>query len=299
MSFVKAERKRTKIKLAITGPSGSGKTYSSLKIAKGLGDRIAVIDTENGSASLYAGMEGMPEFDVMEITAPFTSEKYQKAIKTACEKNYDVLIIDSISHQWNGEGGIMDRMDKDKLAKPTANIYTMWAKYTPEHERFKATINQAPIHIIATMRSKQDYVLDQNEKGKTTPRKIGMAPIQRDGTEYEYSIVFDCNTEHFASVSKDRTSLFDGDVFKIDESVGDKIKTWLESGKEVPEAPKPEVTEEDKNFLVRIAKENNYTLSQVLQVMKTKYGVDRADKLTKQQFENLCLEVQVKGDVQI
>jgi hypothetical protein len=237
--FKKAERKQVKLKLAITGPSGAGKTFSALKIAQGLSPsgRIAFIDTENGSGSLYADTPGMPEYDVIELAPPFTSERYMKIIDQAVAEKYDVLIIDSISHQWNGEGGIMDRKDKEQQAKPTANSYALWAKYTPEHERFKQKLLQSQIHLIATMRSKQDYILETNDKGKTAPRKVGLAPIQREGAEYEFTTVFDMTTEHIATVSKDRTGLFDQEYFKPDEITGKRIKDWMASGKEfMPEA---------------------------------------------------------------
>ena len=234
--FKKAERKKVKVKLALTGPSGSGKTYSALKIAAGLtsknGGKVAVLDTENGSASLYAGLAGIPEFDVVDLAPPFTTDRFIQIINGAVKAGYDVLIMDSTSHQWQGEGSVMDRKDKEQLAKPTMNSYTLWSKYTPEHERFKAAILQSPIHIIATMRSKQDYQLQTNDKGKVAPCKLGMAPIQRDGAEYEYTTVFDLNMEHIASISKDRTGLFDAQFFKPDETTGVKILDWLETGKE-------------------------------------------------------------------
>jgi hypothetical protein len=245
--FKRAERKGVKIKLGLTGPSGSGKTYSALKLAAGLGKKIAVLDTENDSAQLYAGMEGIPEFDSVTMNPPFHSDKYKKAIDSAVAGGYDVLIIDSVSHQWNGEGGIMDRMDKEKLANPRANSYTMWSKYTPEHERFKQSIVQSPIHIIATMRSKSEYVMQGNEKGKMTPQKVGMAAVQRDQFEYEFTTIFDISMEHYASVSKDRTGLFDGETFKIEEIHGQKVIQWLNAAKIAYEPPKPKEEPKSEN----------------------------------------------------
>lgn len=248
--FKKAERKQVKIKIAISGPSGSGKSYSALLIAKGIArkpngtyGRIAVLDSENDSASLYAGLPGMPEFDSMGVEAPFHTDKYLRGIKAAVDAGYDVLVIDSGSHQWAGEGGILDRKDKEQLAKPGANSFTLWAKYTPEHESFKAAINQAPIHVIMTMRSKQEYAIEQSGgegggRGKATPKKVGMAPVQREGQEYEFTVAFDMSMENLASVSKDRTSLFSGQFFKPSEETGRKIIDWLASGKaEEPKAP--------------------------------------------------------------
>lgn len=227
--FKKAVRKRAKLKLAITGPSGSGKTLSSLYIAKGLGGKVAVIDTENGSASLYAGRSDVPEFDSFELTSPYTTQAYLKAINEAVKAGYDVLIIDSGSHQWAGDGGILTRKEQADQ-KPGSNSYTNWGRFTPEHEQFKSAILQMPIHLIMTLRSKQEYVLQQNEKGKQAPIKVGMAPVQRESFEYEFSSVLDVDMTHTAESSKDRTGLFDGQRFKITQETGEKLGAWLNTG---------------------------------------------------------------------
>ncbi len=193
MTFKKAERTQATLKIALTGPSGSGKTFSGLILAAALGKKIAVVDTENKSASLYADMDKGPlagiVFDVLDLEPPYTIVKYAEAIEAAEKAGYDVLLIDSISHAWAGEGGLLDK--KAALDQRGGNSYTNWATITPEQERFKARILQAGIHVICTMRSKQDYVLEQNDKGKSVPKKVGLAPIQRDGMEYEFTTVFD------------------------------------------------------------------------------------------------------------
>jgi hypothetical protein len=245
MTYQKATRRQAKLKLAITGPSGSGKTFSALLIAAGIGGKIAVIDTENGSASLYADVKEGPlagiEFDTLEIAPPYTIDKYLTAIDMAEKAGYNVLIPDSISHAWAGEGGLLDK--KGALDARGGNTYTNWNTITPEQERFKARILQADLHIICTMRSKQDYVLEQNEKGKSVPRKVGLAPIQRDGMEYEFTTVFDLGMDHNAAVSKDRTSLFDGKIFKPSRKTGEQLMAWLKEGKAMPKpSPKPEPT---------------------------------------------------------
>lgn len=231
--FKPAERKVVKLKLAITGPSGSGKTYSALQIAKGMGGNIALIDTENGSASLYADNAGMPKYCTMELAPPFSTARYIAAIQDALKAKFDVLIIDSLSHQWAGEGGIMDRLDKEKVANPKGNTFSMWAKYSPEHEKFKQALLQSDIHIIATMRSKQQYEIAKDDRGRNVPQKMGMAPVQRDQMDYEFTTVFDMDEDHFARVSKDRTNLFGKEVFHPTEETGSRILTWLQSGKEV------------------------------------------------------------------
>jgi energy-coupling factor transporter ATP-binding protein EcfA2 len=233
--FKKAEKKKSKLRLAIDGPSGSGKTEGSLKIAaaiaKEIGGRIAVIDTEHGSASLYSDRY---DFDVMEIRDDYAPEKYISGIKAAEQAGYSVLIMDSISHEWEGPGGCLDLQTK------LGGRYTDWAKVSPRHDKFIQAILGSNLHIIATMRTKAEYVIEKNANGKDAPKKVGTAPKQRDGMEYEFTAVFNLNQQHIASVSKDRTSLFDGKDFMLDESVGKSLIDWLENGV-------AELTEEDIN----------------------------------------------------
>jgi tRNA uridine 5-carbamoylmethylation protein Kti12 len=239
--FKKAQRTKAKLKLAITGPSGSGKTYSALRLAKGLGGKIAVIDTENGSASLYSDRF---DFDVLEIRPPFSNDKYIGAIEASVKGGYDVLIIDSLTHQWAGEGGLLNK--KEQLDARGGNSFANWAKMTPEHEKFKSSILHSNIHVIATMRSKQDYVLSENDKGKQAPKKVGLAPIQRDGLEYEFTTVFDCAMNHEAMTSKDRTGLFGDRAFLITEETGAELSKWLSAAANVPEQSKEQMPEQKK-----------------------------------------------------
>ncbi len=248
-NFQKAERKQARLKLAFTGPSGSGKTFSALLVAIGIGKRIAVIDTENHSASLYADMKTGPlagiEFDALEIDPPYTIDKYTDAIELAEKQGYAVLVIDSISHAWAGEGGLLEK--KGALDARGGNSYTNWSQITPEHERFKAKLLQANIHLICTMRSKQDYILEVNDKGKQAPKKVGLAPVQRDGMEFEFTTVFDMAMDHNAGISKDRTSLFDGKIFKPSKKTGETLLAWLKEGKPLPApAMEPKAEPEQK-----------------------------------------------------
>jgi hypothetical protein len=222
--FKRAERKRVKLKLAITGPSGAGKTYSALRLASGMGEKIALIDTENGSASNYSHFT----FDVMDLAPPFTVERYVEGVNNAASAGYDLLIIDSISHAWAGPGGLLEQ--KEKLDARGGNSFTNWAKITPKQNAFMEAILQAPIHIICTMRSKQDYALAQNDRGKIVPQKVGLAPIQRGEVEYEYTTVFDVAIDHYARVSKDRTGLFTDNIFQITEDTGKLLNDWLDGG---------------------------------------------------------------------
>ena len=234
LAFKKAARTAIKIKIGISGPSGAGKTLGALALAKGLGNKVAVIDTENGSASTYCDRYG---FDVLELGPPFTSKRYEEAIDAAIEAGYDVCVIDSLTHQWAGEGGILSRKEEmDK--RPGTNSYTNWATFTKEHTSFIAKILHSPIHIIATVRSKQDYVLETSEKGKQVPRKVGLAPVQRDGLEYEFSTMFELQMDHRATSSKDRTGLFGDELVDLlNPKTADRIKAWLDSAEPAPAKP--------------------------------------------------------------
>lgn len=240
--FKKAERTQVKLKLAITGPSGSGKTYSALRLASGLGKKIALIDTENRSAALYSDRFN---FDVLELGPPFTVQKYTKGITDAHKAGYEILIIDSITHAWAGEGGLLQK--KEALdQRGRQNHFTNWGVITKEHEQFKSWILQSDIHIICTMRSKQDYILEQNEKGKQAPKKVGYAPIQRDGMEYEFTTVFDVAMDHNAQASKDRTELFTDKIFQISEETGTELMKWLSTGKPAPPLDTPSQSEDKR-----------------------------------------------------
>ena len=224
--FEKAKRTNTKIKLAITGPSGSGKTYSALRLATGLaGDgKIAVLDTENNSASLYAGDFS---FDVAAIEPPFTNDKFVKAINQAVELGYEVIILDSASHFWEG---ILEY--KDALDKRGGNSFTNWAEANKQYKAIVNALLQSDVHLIACLRSKTEYVVEKNEKGKSVPKKIGLAPIMRDGVEYEFTTVFHLDPAHQAMADKDRTGLFTGEIFQITEQTGRDIARWLGVGVE-------------------------------------------------------------------
>ena len=227
MSFRKAERRKAKLRLAITGTAGSGKTYGVLLIAKGLGGRIAMIDTENGSGDLYADNFN---YDVCGVQAPYTVQKYLQAIHEAEKNNYEVLIIDSLSHAWAGEGGLLDLQGKLTDSSCNGNSWAAWRKVTPQHNALVEAILSSKCHIIATMRSKTEYVQIENDKGKKEIRKVGLEPVQRDGMDYEFTTVFDLSITHDVSVSKDRTGIFDGQIFRLSEETGRKLKEWLDSG---------------------------------------------------------------------
>ncbi|SNY42129.1 RecA/RadA recombinase [Pseudomonas sp. LAMO17WK12:I6] len=221
--FKKAERKQAKLRLALAGPSGSGKTYSALLLAQGIGGRIAVIDTEHGSASLYADIA---DFDTVELNAPYSPERYVEAITAAEQAGYNVLIIDSYSHEWTGSGGCLEANEKLAHQKFKGNTWAAWNETTPRHRRLTDKILTSSLHIICTMRSKTETVQGEGKK----ILKLGMKSEQRDGTDYEFTVVLDLTHDgHTAMASKDRTKLFEEPEL-ITADTGRRLLAWLNSG---------------------------------------------------------------------
>lgn len=236
-SFQKATKKAAKLRLGLCGPSGSGKTYSALAIACGLGKRVALIDTEHGSASLYADRFS---FDTLNLES-FSPETYVEAIKVAEAEGYDVVIIDSLSHAWMGKDGALEQVDQATKRSGSKNSYFAWRDVTPKHNALVEAIVQCKAHIIATIRSKTEYAVDKDEKGKVSPRKIGTAPIQRDGMEYEFSVWGELDLDHNYIVSKTRCSVLTGKVVhNPGEQLAATLRAWLEAGAvEVQPEPAP------------------------------------------------------------
>ncbi len=233
MELRNAERKQAKIKMGLQAPSGAGKTYSALLLAYGLindWSKIAVIDTENHSADLYAHLGN---YQVLAFEQPFSPERYIQAIEVCEKAGMEVIILDSISHEWEGVGGILDIH-----GAMMGNSFTNWAKVTPRHNAFVQKLLQSSSHIIATIRSKQDYVLSE-KNGKMVPEKIGLKGVTREGLDYEFTIVLELDLKHQATATKDRTQLFmDKPTFIITPDTGKTIKAWCESGA----APTPAAT---------------------------------------------------------
>lgn len=227
--FTKAERKKAKLKLNLNGPSGSGKTYSALQMAAGLGEKIAVIDTENESASLYASEF---KFDTLPLRPPYSPERFTGAIHAAYNMGYEVLIIDSVSHEWIGTGGCLEINDK-AAARFKGNTWAAWSETTPKHRKFIDAILQTDMHIITTTRAKTETV--QGEGKKTL--KLGMKAEQRDGYEYELTVALDVLHEnHVAVPTKDRTKLFNPEGEVITRETGKRILAWLNDGRSQEEA---------------------------------------------------------------
>ncbi|MFK3738989.1 ATP-binding protein [Massilia sp. TN1-12] len=234
MKFTKATRQKARLRLALTGPSGSGKTWGALLLGVGLGGKIAVIDTERDSASLYSHLA---DFDALNLEAPFTPERYIEAIKVAEAAGYDTLIIDSITHEWSGVGGCLEEVDLIARSKYKGNSWSAWSDVTPRHRALLDAILHSPMHIIVTLRSKTETAQTE-EGGRKKVVKLGMKAEQRDGFEYEMTVVLDLiHDGNFATATKDRTGLFSGlTPTPISVDTGARLKEWLETGAEAPKA---------------------------------------------------------------
>jgi len=246
MEIKKAERTQLKLRLALMGPSGSGKTYSALALGSGLGKKILLVDTENHSSSTYADEFG---FDVINIDPPYTVDKYLMAMRMGVAQKYDVIVLDSISHEWAGEGGLLEQ--KNAMDAKGGNQWTNWAKPTKEHEKFKSAILTVDAHLIATVRSKEEYVLEANSQGKMVPVKKGMGPVQREGIAFEFGVVFELDMKHVATVTKTRLKFLDGKEFVPSEEIGKSLKEWLETGK-VESLPKSKEDEQRETLALQI-----------------------------------------------
>lgn len=223
----RANKQKTKIKMLLSGPSGSGKTYSALLLASGMTDwnKICVIDTERGSADLYSHLGA---YNTLTLEPPYPPEKFIEAINAVIKTEMKVIIIDSITHEWDGIGGVLQIHES-----MTGNSFTNWAKLTPRHNAFINAIIQSPVHMICTGRSKQDYVLTE-KNGKQVPEKVGLKTISREGFDYEVTLTLDLDIKHNATATKDRTGLFiDKPQFVITPATGKKIIDWCSEGKEI------------------------------------------------------------------
>lgn len=227
-TFRRAEKKQGKLRVALMGPSGSGKTLSSLLIAQGIGAKIFVIDTENYSASDYADRA---TFEVACIEPPYTVAKYLAAMEQAEEEGADVIIVDSLSHAWAGDGGLLEQ--KDILDQTTGGkAFQNWAKISPLHARLVSKILQNQRHLICTLRAKSKHAMVTKPDGGTKVEKLGLDPVFREGIEYEFTVAFEMLMTHHATTSKDRTSMFDGEMSIPTIEMGQRLLAWRMEGKE-------------------------------------------------------------------
>lgn len=240
MSFTikKATKTQSRLRLALIGPSGSGKTYTALAIATSLKKPVCVIDTERGSASKYAHLF---EFDVVDDLDAFSPEAYVSVIDECCRRGYGCIIIDSLSHAWMGKGGALEQVDK-AAKRASGNSFAAWRDVTPMHNRLVDSMISASAHVIATMRTKVDWVIEEDSRGKKVPKKIGLAPVQRDGLDYEFDVVGDMTLENEMIIGKTRCPALAGQVFpKPGQNVADILNEWLTTGAPMPVAVPPPV----------------------------------------------------------
>jgi hypothetical protein len=238
----KAERKQAKLRIGLSAPSGAGKTYSALLLASGIAsswDKIALIDTESGSGELYAHLGN---YNVIQLEAPFSPERYIEYIQACEEAGMEVIIIDSTSHEWEGKGGCLEINESIAQSKFRGNTWSAWSETTPRHQRFIQAIVGSKCHIITATRNKIDTVMTEDKKVK----KVGTKEIQREGFEYELTVNFNIDRDtHKVIASKDRTEIFENvDPFVITEETGKKLIKWALDGVKVVDKP-IEITKQD------------------------------------------------------
>jgi hypothetical protein len=250
MKFTDCENSGFYLRVALVGPPGSGKSYSALAIATELGfDKIGVIDTENKSARRYAKSFGK-RFQSLEL-ATFGPRDYIDALRAAEAAGIEVLIIDSLSHAWMGKGGILEQVDA-AAKRAQGNSFAGWRTATPEHNRLVEALIQCRMHLIVTMRVKVEWVVDKDDRGKSTPRKVGLKPEQREGLEYEFDVVGDLNGEHELMISKSRCpALSDAVILKPGKEMAQALRAWVDGAGPV-EQPEPAAHERGRDWLAEI-----------------------------------------------
>lgn len=281
----KAERKGIFARIALDGPTGSGKTYSALSLAQGLKEnkRILVIDTERSSADRYAD-----DFDFDKIDMPdHNPETYIEALASVDPQVYGVVIVDSLSHAWMGKDGALEQVDRAAARSQSKNSFFAWRDVTPLHNRLVDALLTSQFHLIVTMRSKMAYEIIENEKGKKEPVRMGLAPVQREGVEYEFDIIGDLNADNAMVISKTRASFLNRAVIqKPGADLGRRILEWC--GHVEPKEPTP--TDEQLRSLASAAKEAGRTTSEVKAMTEATYGVSPRD-LTLTQYNELMQRI--------
>ncbi len=223
--FKPATKDAARLRLALAGPSGSGKTFTALAVATAMSERVALLDTEHASASKYADLF---RFDTVSMAAPYHPDRFCRVIQAAAGEGYDVLIIDSLSHAWNGAGGILEIVDEIAARQRSSNSFAAWKDATPIHQRLIEALLGADTHLIATMRSKQEYALEKDGKGRLQVKKLGLAPIQRDGMEYEFEVFAELDMKHRLIVTKSRCpALTDAVIEKPGADLAATLSNWL------------------------------------------------------------------------
>lgn len=303
MSFVpkKARREKQKAVIGFIGASGSGKTVSALLTAYGMmreaypdaseedvWGKIGVADTEHGRALLYwneqFGDVKVGEFLHIDFDPPYSTDRYNDAVKALKDAGCEVVIIDSLSHNWQGEGGIIETH-----ANMSGNSFQNWGKLSSETTSLIKTLTRNNVHILCTLRTKTEYVVEPNEQGKSAPRKIGTKPVQKDEMEYEFMINFVINSEHLSETTKDNTRLFEGHLLRLNEEVGSKLYKWLELGIDIKAEEAAAKAKEDE-LRAELAKEirNLEQISEAHKTMVTEF--EYKTKATVEDFNLKLLE---------
>lgn len=301
----KARREKQKAIIGFIGPSGSGKTVSALRMAYGmmleaypdaneeeLWSKIGVADTEHGRSLLYwnevFGDMRVGDFIHIDFEAPYTTERYNGAVQALKKSGCEVIIIDSLSHNWQGEGGIIETH-----SNMSGNSFQNWGKLSSETTNLVKTLTRNDVHILCTLRTKTEYALEENDKGKMAPKKIGTKPVQKDELEYEFMINFNVNIDHVAETSKDNTRLFEGQAFTIDEEMGKKLFRWLELGVDVKaeEAAARAKDEEHRQSLIQTIQ----SMMETDEEAKKKVAeFEFKAKMELQQFNTLLLQTAIE-----
>lgn len=245
MKFNLCENTGFFLRVALIGPAGSGKTWTALQLATELGyDKIGIIDTENRSARRYARAFGK-RFQSLELQH-YSPRDYIEAIRAAEDGGIEVLVIDSLSHAWQGKGGVLEMVDQSARRQSRGGApssFSGWREVTPEHNRMVEALIQARLHLIVTMRTKTEYVIDKDEKGRAVPRKVGLQPVQRDGLEYEFDVIGDVTPEHDLVIGKSRCpAIADAVIQKPGADLAKTLRAWLdgvEASGENPRAADP------------------------------------------------------------
>lgn len=288
----KATRERIYTKVALMSPSGGGKTYSALRLATGMAKeiekqtgkqaRIVMGNTEGSRGKYYANEFN---YDIVDLTAPHHPEMYVDFINWAVKEGYDILVLDSSSHEWEGKGGCLE------LQTQAGGTYQSWAKVTPRHNKFIEALADSPIHIIATMRGKDQYEMERGDNGKVNVKKLGVGAKQRDGFEYEFTCTFLIDQKtHMAEPQKDNTHIFESDPsMLLTEGHGEKLIEWANSGEGyTPPVRDSKVETKDDSALVNEVKDKISEISSLVEALKGS-GVDRlviADAIKKHNSVN-------------
>lgn len=302
----KAKRQKLKAIIGFIAPSGAGKTVGALLVAYGmmkekypelsddeLWSKIGVADTEHQRSLLYAdsqfGDVRIGEFLHINFNPPFTTDRYNAAVKGLKDAGCEVVIVDSLSHNWQGEGGILETH-----AGMEGNSFQNWGKLSTETTSLIKTLTRNDVHILCTLRTKQEYVVETSATGKAIPKKLGLKPVQKDDFEYEFMINFSIGIDHKTMTSKDNSRLFEGDEFTLDPSVGSKLYKWLEEGVDVQAEEQKE--REERLVYINTLRTEHEEIEALIQEMQSKVNNKPLAEFPKKLFDRAFYLVNEKAE---